>query len=104
MSATINEAPERMARMIDDYLDLTRLESGAREPRLAWRKVEAMIEQNLLLLDPVAARRGVTPVRKFAPHLPPIFADSDLLARPLTDLFAHANKYNPPYPPGVCSA
>src|SRR5262245_41392588 len=95
MSATINEATERMARMIDDYLDLTRLESGARETRLAWRKVEAMIEQNLLLLDPVAARRGVTLVRKFAPDLPPIFADSDLLARALTKLVANAIKYSP---------
>src|SRR5262252_3824 len=95
MSAAINEATGRMTRMIDDYLDLTRLESGAREPRLAWRKVESMIEQNLLLLDPVAARRGVTLVRKFAPDLPPIFADADLLARALTNLVANAIKYSP---------
>ena len=32
MNAAVNEATERMTRMIDDYLDLTRLESGAREP------------------------------------------------------------------------
>jgi PAS domain S-box-containing protein len=95
MSAAINEATERMTRMIDDYLDLTRLESGAREPRLAWRKVEALIEQNLLLLDPVAARRGVMLIRKFAPDLPPIFADADLLARALTNLVANAIKYSP---------
>jgi len=95
MSAAINEATERMTRMIDDYLDLTRLESGAREPRLDWRKVESMIEQNLLLLDPVAAWRGVTLVRKFAPDLPPIFADADLLARALTNLVANAIKYSP---------
>src|SRR5262249_52590716 len=95
MSSTINEATERMARMIDDYLDLTRLESGAREPRLAWRKVEAMIEQNLLLLDPVAARRGVSLVPNFAPDVPPIFADADLRARALTNLVANAIKYSP---------
>ncbi|HEY7182527.1 MAG TPA: CHASE2 domain-containing protein [Blastocatellia bacterium] len=95
MSATINEATERMTRMIDDYLDLTRLESGARETRLAWRKVESLIEQNLLLLDPVAARRGVTLIRKFAPDLPPILADADLLARALTNLVANAIKYSP---------
>jgi len=95
MSAAINEATGRMTRMIDDYLDLTRLESGAREPRLAWHKAESLIEQNLLLLDPVAARRGVTLVRKFAPDLPPIFADADLLARALTNLVANAIKYSP---------
>jgi PAS domain S-box-containing protein len=95
MNAAINEATERMTRMIDDYLDLTRLESGAREPRLAWRKVESLIEQNLLLLDPVAARRGVILIRRFAPDLPPIFADADLLARALTNLVANAIKYSP---------
>jgi len=95
MNAAVNEATERMTRMIDDYLDLTRLESGARELRLAWRKVESLIEQNLLLLDPVATRRGVTLVRKFAPDLPPIFADADLLTRALTNLVANAIKYSP---------
>lgn len=95
MSAAINEATQRMTRMIDDYLDLTRLESGAREPRLAFHRVESLIEQNLLLLDPVAARRGVTLIREFAPNLPPIFADADLLARALTNLVANAIKYSP---------
>jgi PAS domain S-box-containing protein len=95
MSAAINEATQRMARMIDDYLDLTRLESGAREPRLAFHRIESLIEQNLLLLDPVAARRGVTLIRKFAPDLPPIFVDADLLTRALTNLVANAIKYSP---------
>jgi PAS domain S-box-containing protein len=95
MSAAINEATQRMARMIDDYLDLTRLESGARAPRLAFHRAETLIEQNLLLLDPVAARRGVTLVRRLAPDLPPIFVDEDLLARALTNLVANAIKYSP---------
>jgi two-component system phosphate regulon sensor histidine kinase PhoR len=95
MNATINEATQRMTRMIDDYLDLTRLESGAREPRLAFHRVESLVEQNLLLLDPVAARRGVTLIRKFAPELPPILVDADLLARALTNLIANAIKYSP---------
>jgi PAS domain S-box-containing protein len=95
MSAAINEATQRMTRMIDDYLDLTRLESGAREPRLAFHRVDSLIEQNLLLLDPVAARRGVTLIRKFAPELPPILVDADLLARALTNLVANAIKYSP---------
>jgi PAS domain S-box-containing protein len=95
MSAAINEATERMTRMIDDYLDLTRLESGARAPRLDFHQVESLIEQNLLLLDPVADRRGVTLIRKFSPDLPPILADADLLARALTNLVANAIKYSP---------
>ncbi len=93
MSATINEATQRMTRMIDDYLDLTRLESGVREPRLAFHRVESLIEQNLLMLDPVAARRGVKLIRKFTQGAPAILVDADLLSRALTNLVANAIKY-----------
>jgi signal transduction histidine kinase len=114
MSATINEASRRLTRLIDDYLDLTSLESGARAPRLAFLRVESIIEQNLLLLEPVAAARGVRLTRQFAPEgspaslpilssgstsnapvLPPALADGDLLARALTNLVANAIKYSP---------
>ncbi len=95
MCAAINEATQRMTRMIDDYLDLTRLESGARALRPAFHRVESLIEQTLLLLEPVAARRGVKLIRKFAPDLPPTLLDADLLARALTNLVANAIKYSP---------
>ena len=36
MNEAINEAAQRMKRMIDEYLDLTRLESGAHSLRLAF--------------------------------------------------------------------
>ena len=56
MNAAVNEATERMTRMIDDYLDLTRLESGRAAPTgLAQGRIADRTE--LLLLDPVAARR-----------------------------------------------
>ena len=94
MSATINEATQRMTRMIDDYLDLTRLESGAREPRLAFHRIETLIEQTLLLLDPVAASRGVNLIRNFSPGAPAILADADLISRAMTNLVANAIKYS----------
>jgi signal transduction histidine kinase len=104
MSAAINEAAQRMTRMIEDYLDLTRLESGVREPRVAFHRVEPLIEQNLLLLDPVAAQRDIELTRKFAPALPAILADADLLSRALTNLVANAIKYSPPGAEVVVSA
>jgi two-component system phosphate regulon sensor histidine kinase PhoR len=104
MSAAINEAAQRMTRMIEDYLDLTRLESGVREPREAFHRVEPLIEQNLLLLDPVAAHRDIELTRKFAPALPAILADADLLSRALTNLVANAIKYSPPGAEVVVSA
>ncbi|MGH9937867.1 MAG: sensor histidine kinase, partial [Blastocatellia bacterium] len=66
--------------------------------------IESLIEQNLLLLDPVAARRGVKLIRKFAPDLPAILADADLLTRALTNLVANAVKYSPANTEVVVSA
>lgn len=96
MSQTINEAAQRMKRMIDEYLDLTQLESGARRPRFGFLRVESLIEQNLLLLGPVAAQREIGLRRVFAADLPPLFADADLLARAITNLVANAIKYSSP--------
>lgn len=95
MHATINEASLRLTRMIDDYLDLTRLESGARAPRIEFLRIESLIERNLLLLDPVAAERGIRLLRELEPGPPPILADADLLTRALTNLVANAIKYSP---------
>lgn len=95
MHQTINEASQRLTRMIDEYLDLTRLESGARQLRLIPVRVATLCEQNLLLLDPLAAQRGIRLTRQFAHNLPVIFADADLLSRALTNLIANAIKYSP---------
>ena len=54
MNLAINSEVKRLTRMISDYLDITRLESGATEMRLAPVRAEALLERTLLLLDPVA--------------------------------------------------
>lgn len=95
MNQAINEAAQRLKRMIDEYLDLTRLESGAIQPRFGFIRIQSLIEQNLLLLDPVAAQRGIRLKRAFASELPPLLADADLLSRAITNLVANAIKYSP---------
>lgn len=96
MHQTISEAAQRLTRMIDEYLDLTRLESGARQLRLAPVRIATLCEQTLLMLDALAARRNIRLTRRFPPELPATFADPDLLSRALTNLCANAIKYSPP--------
>ena len=93
---TINDEVKRLSRLIDEYLDITKLESGARPLRLAPIRIESLVERALVLLDPVAGNREVTLYREFAAHLPPVLADADLLARAVTNLVANAIKYSPP--------
>ncbi|MDX2042912.1 MAG: CHASE2 domain-containing protein [Acidobacteriota bacterium] len=104
MHQTINEAAERLSRMIDEYLDLSRLESGARPLMPNTVQPAALVEQTLLLLDPVAAQRGIKLTRRLAEDLPMIFVDEDLLSRALTNLVANAIKYSPANTEVVISA
>ncbi len=95
MHQTIHEAAGRLSRMIDEYLDLTRLESGARPLMPKAIRPATLIEQTLLLLEPLADQRQIKLTRRSAENLPVIFADEDLLARALTNLLANAVKYSP---------
>jgi two-component system phosphate regulon sensor histidine kinase PhoR len=95
MHLIINDEAKRLARMIDEYLDLTRLESGVRALRLAPLRIEQLIERSLLLLDPVAERAEVRIARDLSPDLPPILGDADLIARAVTNLVDNAVKFSP---------
>ena len=94
MHLAINEEAKRLARMINDYLDITRLESGARPLRLAPARIAPLVERALLMLDPLAEQRDVRILRRFAPNLPSLFVDTDLLAQAVTNLVANAIKYS----------
>jgi signal transduction histidine kinase/CHASE2 domain-containing sensor protein len=96
MHAAINQEAKRLARMIDEYLDITRLEAGARPLRKTPLRVEPLIERVLLLLDPVAMSRGVPIKCEFEKNLPVVMVDSDLIAQAVTNVIANAIKYSPP--------
>lgn len=95
MHEAIQEATQRLRRMIDEYLDLTRLESGARPLKMDYLRLDNLIEKNLLLLDPVAQQKHITITRRFAADVPPLRADADLLTRAVTNLVSNAIKYSP---------
>jgi signal transduction histidine kinase len=96
MHLAINDESKRLARIIDDYLDLTRLETGARPLRLEPLCVTQLLDRALLLLEPVAAQREIRIVRNSAPDLPALTADADLIARAVTNLLANAVKFSLP--------
>src|SRR5467141_1070874 len=96
MHVAINEEAKRLARMIDEYLDITRLEAGARPLRKAPLRVQPLVERALLLLDPLASSRGIPITCEFDGNLPVVMADPDLLAQALTNVVANAIKYSPP--------
>jgi PAS domain S-box-containing protein len=95
MLSTINSEAKRLARMVNEYLDITRLESGAQKARFAPVNIDNLVEQTLLLLEPLAAKRGIKFVCRFENIQMNINADAELLARATTNIVANAIKYSP---------
>ncbi len=95
MHLAINDEVKRLARMITQYLDITRLESGATVLRRLPLRIESLIDRLLLLLEPVAAQQGIRLTPRMAAGLPPLVADADLLSRAIENLVSNAIKYSP---------
>ncbi len=95
MFRAINDEAKRLARMIEEYLDITRIEAGARRLHLTSVRVEKLLEGVLLTLRPVAAQRRISFISRIAPDLPALLVDSDLLTRAVTNLLSNAVKYSP---------
>lgn len=95
ISQAINGEVKRLTGMITEYLDITRLESGATVLRRTPSKVEALLRRTQLLLEPVAAQRGIRLVLALQPDLPAAFIDVDLMGRAVENLVSNAIKYSP---------
>jgi two-component system, OmpR family, sensor histidine kinase KdpD len=52
MAAIIQQETQRLSRLVDNLLDLSRLEAGAAEPRAVWTSVEEVIRAALADLTP----------------------------------------------------
>ena len=74
-----------MARLIDDLLDLSKLEAHAAAPRLAECSVEEVIDAALAAQPPSAAFRV-----RIDPNLPPVRADFAQIERVLANLMENA--------------
>jgi two-component system phosphate regulon sensor histidine kinase PhoR len=85
---------DRMAALVEDLLELSRLESGERPPR--WEEVvPAEIADDVVAsFAGVAARKEVS-LSRGADHAPAVVTDADRLRRILENLVDNAVKYTP---------
>jgi two-component system phosphate regulon sensor histidine kinase PhoR len=94
MSVAIHDEAKRLTRMISQYLDITRLESGATVLRRSALRVESLVERTLLMLDPLAAERGIRLTRHLGFDANPLLADPALLSSAVSNLVSNAIKYS----------
>jgi signal transduction histidine kinase/CHASE2 domain-containing sensor protein len=95
MGVAIHDEAKRLTRMINQYLDITRLESGATTLHRVPLRLEAVVERTLLMLEPLAAYRAIRLTRQITSDIAPVIADADLFASAVSNLVSNAIKYSP---------
>lgn len=85
-----------LVNLVDDLLDVSRLESGRVERQIVALDVAQVVGEVIELLRPGAEERGVTLHADLPAALPALEMDREDLVRVLTNLVGNAIKYNRP--------
>ncbi len=83
----------RLTRIINDLLDLSRLESGKAKIARGQLALPALITDTLQDFRAEATARGITLTCDSTPQLPEVFADRDLIAQVLTNVLNNALRF-----------
>ena len=91
------EEADRLNRLVQNLLEMTRLESGAVQLRKEWHSLEEVIGAALGRLGKSLADRRIT--TRVPPDLPLVAMDDVLIEQVLFNLLENAVKYTPPGSP-----
>jgi len=91
---TANRETDRLTRLVNDVLDISRLESGKPYP-LAPTSLSAIIDQTLRAHRLMAKDKGIHLSAVVEPDLPDVIGHYDLLVQVLANLVGNALKFTP---------
>ena len=94
-TSTILNNARRMQRLVDDLLDLSRIEAGRWQPTLSQVDVAAVVRESWMALAGRAESQGVTFELEVGPGAELVFADLDALRQILTNLLDNSLRYTP---------
>lgn len=95
LGESIGQQASRLSRLVDQLLDLSRLEAGTAEPRQDWCSIEELIRA---AREEVDADGGDRFEISIDPDLPLVNADGAQLERALANLLENARRYSGGYP------
>jgi two-component system sensor histidine kinase KdpD len=97
MAAVIEEEARRLSRLVDNLLDLSRLEAGAAEPRRDWTSVEELIRSALRELVAGTDEFSLSIDR----DLPLVSVDPVQMERAFVNVLENARRHSGGYPVSV---
>jgi PAS domain S-box-containing protein len=88
-------ACDRMIRLINDILDLSKIEAGQIKLNLTPMSLGDVAERSMRTLGPLALQRGIRLELDQAGDIPPVLADKDRVEQIVTNLLSNAIKFSP---------
>lgn len=87
---------DRLIRLVNDILDIAKIESGRMEFLFVPQDLHGLIAQSIEELEGFARDHHVTVVSHCNGDLPQVYGDHDRLVQVLTNLLSNAVKFSPP--------
>jgi two-component system sensor histidine kinase KdpD len=97
LAAVIVEEAKRLSRLVDNLLDLSRLEAGAAEPRRDWVSVEELIRAALVELGAAPDEFSLS----IDPDLPLVSVDPVQMERAFVNVLENARRHSGGHPVSV---
>jgi two-component system phosphate regulon sensor histidine kinase PhoR len=85
-----------LAQMVQELLELSRIESGRAPPNIQPTSVQALLQAPVRRLQPQAERAGLSLSLTLPEHLPLVQADSEQMRQVVINLVHNAIKFTPP--------
>ncbi len=86
---------QRLTRMIDNLLDMARIDAGHAVLRKAVTDITPLVEQTVQSIRPLAKNKGLELEVRLPGGLPALYADADKITQVLINLISNAIKFTP---------
>ncbi|MBU6482031.1 MAG: type IV pili methyl-accepting chemotaxis transducer N-terminal domain-containing protein [Nitrospirae bacterium] len=93
----IDQELDYLNRLVENLLDMSRLEAGMLMPRREWHVLDELVEGAIRRVEVLLARRPLHV--RLAQGLPPIYVDGVQIQQVLVNLLDNAIKFSPPESP-----
>jgi two-component system phosphate regulon sensor histidine kinase PhoR len=91
----IQSQAQRLSRLIEDILNISRIESGLIKVNKEPVSLAVVIEQQMSMIEKYAAEKNITVSRQAPIIFDQVYADKDMLSQVIVNLLSNAIKYTP---------